>query len=108
MILSSQSIRYFCVNFSMLSPFCERAQHESGMSYGLGPCTYDVRLAQDLRVQARCFILASTLEHFKMPDNICATVMDKSTLARRGVALQNTHIDPGWTGFLTLEISNHS
>ena len=32
-------------------------------------------------------------------------VADKSTLARLGVAVQNTVIEPGWRGFLTLELS---
>lgn len=110
MILSSQSIRLHCLPpHFMLNPFSERTLHESsGMTFGLGPCTYDVRLAQDLILSARSFALASTLERFQMPNNVCATVMDKSTLARRGIALQNTHIDPGWSGFLTLEISNHA
>lgn len=42
-----------------------------------------------------------------MPDDVVGIVHDKSTLARRGLALQNTVIEPGWRGFLTLEISNH-
>ncbi|KKK56279.1 hypothetical protein LCGC14_3066140, partial [marine sediment metagenome] len=51
--------------------------------------------------------LASTMEHFTMPDNVCCVVHDKSSLARAGVLVQNTFIDPGWRGYLTLEISYH-
>lgn len=43
-----------------------------------------------------------------MPDDLVGRVCDKSTLARLGIAVQNTIIEPGWLGYLTLEITNHS
>ena len=42
-----------------------------------------------------------------MPKNILGVAHDKSTWVRRGLTVQNTVIDPGWCGHLTLEISNH-
>lgn len=42
-----------------------------------------------------------------MPIDVAGSVKDKSTWARRGLAVQNTWIDPGWEGYLTLELSNH-
>jgi len=36
-----------------------------------------------------------------------ATVCDKSSWARKGLAVQNTKIDPGFRGHITLELSNH-
>lgn len=42
-----------------------------------------------------------------MPIDLLGRVADKSTLARRGLAVQNTIIEPGWRGYLTLELSNH-
>jgi deoxycytidine triphosphate deaminase len=53
------------------------------------------------------FMLAHTLEQFDMPKDVMGVVHDKSTLARLGVAVQNTIIEPGWRGFLTLEITTH-
>ena len=52
--------------------------------------------------------LASTLEQFHMPHDLIGTVRDKSTWARLFLAVQNTLLDPGWPGFLTLELTNHS
>jgi dCTP deaminase len=43
-----------------------------------------------------------------MPLDLAATVRDKSSWARVGLAVQNTYLDPGWSGWLTLEISNNS
>ena len=43
-----------------------------------------------------------------MPDDLMAFVHDKSSWARRGLSLFNTVIEPGWNGFLTLELVNNS
>ena len=102
MILSAQTIR----RLRLVSPLVERQQHpDTGCSFGLSACGYDVRLDQDIEISPGCFVLASTLEQFHMPTDVVGKVHDKSTWARRGVAVQNTVIEPGWTGYLTLEIS---
>lgn len=41
-----------------------------------------------------------------MPNNLLGKVCDKSSWARRGLVVQNTVIEPGWHGYLTLELSN--
>jgi dCTP deaminase len=35
-------------------------------------------------------------------------VLDKSTLVRQGITVQNTIAEPGWRGHLTLEVVNHT
>ena len=86
-------------------------------TYGLGPAGYDLRLdevegyAKGERVFVLApgqFVLASAMEQFQMPDDLLGVVHDKSTLARLGLAVQNTVIEPGWRGYLTLELTNHS
>lgn len=78
------------------------------MSYGLSVAGYDVRLAEHIFLPVGGHMrLGSTLEKFNMPTNVIAFVKDKSTLARKGLAVQNTVIEPGWRGFLTLELTNH-
>lgn len=90
-----------------IEPFCERTVH-NGMTYGLGPAGYDVRIAETLILLPGKFMLASTIERFDMPNDVLAVVHDKSSWARRGLTVQNTIIEPGWRGFLTLELTNHS
>lgn len=102
MILSGQSIR----KRGIFNPFCERTLY-NGMTHGLGPAGYDVRIDQKVILEPGGFSLASTLEHFTMPNDLLAFVHDKSTWARLGLALQNTVIEPGWSGWLTLELTNH-
>jgi len=53
------------------------------------------------------FTIASAIEEFDMPDNLVGIVHDKSTWARRGLSVFNTVIEPGWKGFLTLELVYH-
>lgn len=53
------------------------------------------------------FTLASAIEEFDMPDDLLGIVHDKSTWARQGLSVFNTVIEPGWKGFLTLELVYH-
>ena len=110
MIASGQTIR----ELGIFEPFSERTKH-NGMTYGVGPAGYDVRVEFDEEgfvdaehLMPGDFILASTIERFIMPKNVLGIVHDKSTWARLGIAVQNTVIEPGWCGWLTLEITNHS
>lgn len=101
-ILSAQTIRVTPI----ITPFHER-KTAYGMTFGLSSCGYDVRIAETITMWPMRFVLASTIERFRMPKNICARVLDKSSWARQGICVQNTFIEPGWEGFLTLEITNH-
>lgn len=103
MILSGATIR----RLGIITPHVERTV-VNGMSYGESLAGYDIRLAQCVWVEQGKFTLGSTLEHFNLPKNVVGIVHDKSSWARRGLAVQNTVLEPGWKGFLTLEISNHS
>lgn len=102
MILPAQALR----RLKPVHPFHERSVN-NGMTYGLGPAGYDVRIAQDVVLGPLCFSLASTVERFYMPDDLIAFVHDKSTWARQGLSLFNTIIEPKWFGTLTLELMNN-
>lgn len=103
MILPGQTIR----RLKPVQPFVERSVAH-GMSYGLSHAGYDVRIAETLILPPKAFALASTVERFDMPADVVGLVHDKSTWARRGLSLFNTVIEPGWRGYLTLEMVNHS
>jgi dCTP deaminase len=103
MILPAQAIR----EARLVYPMHERSRH-LGATYGIGPSGYDVRLAETIWLWPGRFVLASTLERFEMPTDVLGVVHDKSTWARCGIACQNTVIEPGWRGFLTLEITMHA
>jgi dCTP deaminase len=54
------------------------------------------------------FVLGSTLERVGLPDDMVARLEGKSSLGRLGLLIHSTagYVDPGWDGFLTLELSN--
>ena len=88
-------------------------------SYGLSEAGYDIRIKQDVVFERGQrvwvdgvfgngnFALASTIEEFQMPTDMVGVVHDKSTWARKGLSVFNTVIEPGWRGFLTLELVYH-
>ncbi|WP_062077034.1 dCTP deaminase [Demequina globuliformis] len=54
------------------------------------------------------FVLGSTFESVSLPDDIAARLEGKSSLGRLGLLTHSTagFIDPGFTGNVTLELSN--
>jgi len=54
------------------------------------------------------FVLAATLETFSLPDDLAGRLEGKSSLGRLGLLTHSTagFIDPGFSGHITLELSN--
>lgn len=89
-----------------------------GVSYGLTECGYDIRLKQTVEFdngwhrldngpwEKDQFALGSSIEEFEMPNHLMGRVLNKSTWARQGLdASMTTNIEPGWKGFLTIELN---
>jgi len=132
MLLADFEIRKLCEgNEPLIQPFTERAELPGEKSYGLSPHGYDIRLGgqaiayqSSYAVTKACenvllhsesefilfpggFLLCHSLEVLSFPSYITGMVKDKSTYARLGIAVQNTILESGWRGQITLEISNH-
>lgn len=82
------------------------------------PNSYDITLADGIYVNDEWtrlpyeikkgdFVLASTVEYFKIGDTFCAQVDGKSTLGRKGLIVHQTAgwIDSGFEGNITLEMT---
>jgi dCTP deaminase len=71
--------------------------------------TEEVRIeAEPFAIHPGEFVLGRTLESVKIPDDIVARIEGKSSLGRLGLIVHATagFVDPGFTGTLTLEITN--
>lgn len=114
-ILSDKTLR----KLRPVTPFEERTEFHVGagkmMTFGLSCAGYDIRIRESITLWAphgskieaqRSFQLCSSIEYFEMPNNVMAVVHDKSSWARRGLSVFNTVIEPGWRGYLTLELKN--
>lgn len=111
------------LDLAPLEPMFDKKIHHQGVSHGLAEVGYDIRIKQDVWFYGRpgsgaCghvngkafpgrFTIASAMEEFSMPADLMGIVHDKSTWARRGLSVFNTVIEPGWKGFLTLELVYH-
>ena len=51
-------------------------------------------------------VLGVSQERFHMPNDVIGLCYNKSTLVRIGIDVKVTPLEPGWKGFLTLEIHN--
>jgi len=127
--------KWLLENQDVLTPFTP-VKVKEGFSYGVGSFGYDVRLADEFRIftaihtgiidpknlterqfisvsgmetiviPANSFILGRTLEYVKMPKDVLALCIGKSTYARAGLIVNATPIEPGWEGHITLELVN--
>jgi dCTP deaminase len=52
------------------------------------------------------FVLARTVEYFRVPRNVLCICVGKSTYARVGIIVNITPFEPAWQGHVTIEISN--
>jgi dCTP deaminase len=102
MVLTPDTIKLL----KIITPFRERYV-KNGLSGGSSHVGYDIALGQSISVPELGFTLAVSLEEFNIPKHVMGVVHDKSTWARKGIFCGNTILEPGWKGYLTLEIMNH-
>ena len=121
-------------NAGLISPFKAYSETVNHTSVGLSSCGYDLSLGPQFKkiiggdvdyskpildetyeeyghqvvLSPNEFVLAHSVEYIRMPSYLVGFVLDKSSLARRGLSVQNTCIEPGWEGIITLELHNMS
>lgn len=61
---------------------------------------------QSVTLPPHGYCLVRSVEYFNMPYDLQADCTGKSTYARCGIIVNTTPIEPGWKGYLTIEISN--
>jgi dCTP deaminase len=119
----------------MIEPFVEKQVSTHVISYGVSSYGYDIRVADEYKIftdvfsaivdpkhfdpksmvdfkgdvciiPPNSFVLARTIEYFRIPRNVLTVCVGKSTYARCGLIVNVTPFEPEWEGFVTLEISN--
>jgi len=128
-------IRRMALEHGMIEPFVDAQKREGVISFGLSSYGYDARVAPDFKIFTNAdmavvdpkdfapaafverssdvclippnsFALARTVEYFRIPRDVLAICMGKSTYARCGLVVNVTPLEPEWEGHVTLEISN--
>ena len=68
---------------------------------------YDEVTADEFIIPTRGFVLATTMEVIRLPNNLTAFVEGRSSVGRLGLFIQNAGwVDPGFEGAITLELYN--
>ncbi|RBP68372.1 dCTP deaminase [Alkalibaculum bacchi] len=63
--------------------------------------------ADQVIIPPNSFLLATTREYIKLPNNLTAFVEGRSSIGRMGLFIQNAGwVDPGFEGNITLELYN--
>ena len=134
-VLSDKWIKKMATNHNMISPFEDKQLRNNKISYGLSSFGYDARVSNEFKIftnvnseivdpknfkqsnfisksgdeciiPPNSFVLASTIEYFKIPNDILVICLGKSTYARCGIIVNVTPLEPSWEGYVTLEFSN--
>ncbi len=77
----------------------------------IDPKAFDARSFVDHRgdiciIPPNSFVLARTVEYFRIPADVLTLCVGKSTYARCGIIVNVTPLEPEWEGHVTLEFSN--
>jgi len=71
------------------------------------PASYVSIEREEIILPPHSFILATTMEYIKLPNNLTAFVEGRSSIGRMGLFIQNAGwVDPGFEGEITLELYN--
>ena len=126
MILSDKTIQKMLKDKSLeISPLAENQVQPASVDVRLGTTfsvvedspdgilrldseiTYKTITADRYLLLPGQFVLATTMEYFRLPDNLTAFVEGRSSIGRLGLFIQNAGwVDPGFEGEITLEVYN--
>ncbi|WP_146547747.1 dCTP deaminase [Rummeliibacillus suwonensis] len=71
------------------------------------PAVYKDIYKDRILIPPSAFVLATTMESIKLPNDITAFVEGRSSIGRLGLFIQNAGwVDPGFEGHITLELYN--
>ena len=134
-VLSDKWIKEMVRTNNMISPFENKQVRGNKISYGLSSFGYDARVSNEFKIftnvnseivdpknfklnnfiskkgdeciiPPNSFALSSTVEYFRIPNDVMVICLGKSTYARCGIIVNVTPLEPSWEGNVTLEFSN--
>lgn len=134
-IMPDSWIREMAETKGMIEPYVEAQRRDGVISYGVSSYGYDARVAEEFKIftnvdnaivdpknfseqsfverntkvciiPPNSFVLARTVEYFRIPRDVLVICLGKSTYARCGIIVNVTPLEPEWEGHVTLEFSN--
>lgn len=134
-VMPDSWIRRKAIEDGMIEPFTDRLERKDVISYGVSSYGYDARVSDEFKIftnvnntvvdpknfstqgfvdrktdvcviPPNSFVLARTVELFRIPRDVLVICLGKSTYARCGIIVNVTPLEPEWEGHVTLEFSN--
>jgi len=134
-VLSDKWIKEMVRTNNMIRPFENKQVRGNKISYGVSSFGYDARVSNEFKIftninseivdpknfklnnfiskkgdeciiPPNSFVLSSTVEYFRIPNDVMVICLGKSTYARCGIIVNVTPLEPSWEGNVTLEFSN--
>ena len=134
-IMPDSWIKKMAKENNMIEPFADEQKKNGDISFGVSSYGYDARVSDEFKVftnvnnalvdpknfseesfierkaesciiPPNSFVLARTVEYFKIPRDVLVICLGKSTYARCGIIVNVTPLEPEWEGHVTLEFSN--
>ncbi|MFP6779568.1 MAG: dCTP deaminase [Alphaproteobacteria bacterium] len=134
-IMPDSWIKKMAKENNMIEPFADEQKKNGVISFGVSSYGYDARVSDEFKVftnvnnalvdpknfseesfierkaesciiPPNSFVLARTVEYFKIPRDVLVICLGKSTYARCGIIVNVTPLEPEWEGHVTLEFSN--
>ena len=128
-------IRKMAQEHRMIEPYEPGQVRQGVISYGVSSYGYDIRVANEFKIftnvfsavvdpknfdpksmvdfegdvciiPPNSFVLARTVEYFRIPRRVLTVCLGKSSYARCGLIVNVTPLEPEWEGHVTLEFSN--
>lgn len=128
-------IRKMSLEHGMIEPYADGETREGIISYGVSSYGYDMRISDEYKIftnvhsavvdpknfdpqsfvdfkgdvciiPPNSFVLARSIEYFRIPRSILCVCLGKSTYARCGLIVNVTPFEPEFEGHITIEISN--
>ena len=128
-------IRKMAQQHGMIEPYADAQVRAGVISYGVSSYGYDMRVSDEFKIftnvhsavvdpknfspksmvefqgdeciiPPNSFVLARSIEYFRIPRSTLTICLGKSTYARCGLIVNVTPFEPMWEGHVTLEISN--
>ncbi len=136
-VLPDHWIKSMAATKGMIKPFAASRLRKGTISFGASCYGYDFRLSDEYKIPdlagcncldpkkmnevayvtytgrhcvipANSFLLARSLEYFRIPRDVLVICQGKSTYARCGVIANVTPLEPEWEGFITISLVNAS
>jgi dCTP deaminase len=136
-VLPDNWITYMAKSHKMIVPYSKSGSRPGKISFGPSSYGYDFRLSNEYKIpdfgncklldpkdmnqvcyqdfkgrscliKSNSFVLARSLEYFRIPRDVIVLCYGKSTYARCGLLVNVTPLEPEWEGFITISIANLS